>query len=264
MATRAVPTTSAVAVAAVRERFRTALSCAILPGIPVDRDNQPNPYTVPGTNNTPSAKTPINDTAPAKIAGRICPLSAHRTSPVVPATNSTAPKIKRNLPALEPSVTAGTGRIASSGEPRIAGEAGNHEATTLITTPATSTQITEASIPKVAPAIQFRASASSPNIRPTAAKIPTTDPMSPISTDSANTALRIWPRVAPNTRCRAYCLVRWATKTENVLLMTNIITNKAIAEKPPKTTPMASKPKESTSSSEIWTSGVFTVAGIPA
>src|SRR5699024_8125603 len=211
----------------------------------------------------------------------------------VPATNSTAPKIKRNLPALEPSVTAGTGRIASSGETRIACEAGNHEATTVITTPATSTQIIEASIPKVAPAIQFRASArspnirrhspltqpsetadtgriasssdtriayeagnheattvittpatstqiieasipkvapaiqfrasaSSPNIRPTAAKIPTTDPMSPISTDSANTALRIWPRVAPNTRCRAYCLVRWATKTENVLLMTNI------------------------------------------
>src|SRR5699024_8770728 len=217
MATRAVPTTSAVAVAAVRERFRTALSCAILPGIPVDRDNQPNPYTVPGTNNTPSAKTPINDTAPAKIAGRICPLSAHKTSPVVPATNSTAPKIKRNLPALEPSVTAGTGRIASSGETRIACEAGNHEATTVMTTPATSTQIIVASQPNVAPAIQFRASPSSPNLSPTAPKIPKTDPVGPISSDSANTGLGSWPRVGPNPRCRAYCLGPRATKTENVL-----------------------------------------------
>src|SRR5699024_8216899 len=150
---------------------------------------------VPGTNNTPSAKTPINDTAPAKIAGRICPLSAHRTSPVVPATNSTAPKIKRNVPALEPSVTSGTGRIAPGGSPPIASEARNHEATTVITTPPTTPQIIDASIPKVAPAIQVRASASSPNTRPTADKMPTTDPMSPLSTDSANTPLRIWPRV---------------------------------------------------------------------
>src|SRR5699024_12531518 len=95
-------------------------------------------------------------------------------------------------------------------------------------------------------AIQYRANDRSTNIRPTAAKLPTSDPMSRSSTESANTALRIWPRVALNTRCRAYCLVRWATKTENVLLMTNIITNKEIAKKPPKTTTMASKLKEST------------------
>src|SRR5699024_10356385 len=41
IATNVVPTINAVAVAAVRERFRTEFSCAILPGIPVQRVSQP-------------------------------------------------------------------------------------------------------------------------------------------------------------------------------------------------------------------------------
>jgi len=138
-------------VAAVRPGFRTAFTRAIRAGTPVGAASAPAPLTTPGTNRAASSSTPTKEAAPPAMASASSCWKAAHTMRAVPAADRIPPIASRTLPGRVPSEASGTGRIASSGDTRVARSAGAAEATRVSRRPTPRLIATvDQSIPNVA------------------------------------------------------------------------------------------------------------------
>ena len=130
------PTSSAVAVAAVRRGLRTALLTASREGTPPNaRVARPSRRTTAGTNSGPLASTPRKESAPPATPATIPPNRAPSSITAVPTTTDTAARISRRWPVRDRKSGADSGRSAASGETRVARRAGASAATTVVAIP---------------------------------------------------------------------------------------------------------------------------------
>ncbi len=263
------PTSSAVAVAAVRPGFRTALATASRPVAPASREaSTPTTRSTAGTNSGLASSTPRNDTKPpatpsTRPGPRLPETRVPATTANVPATRSTMPVPSRTTPCLVRTPTARSGRSAERGGTRVAWRAGTNAAPTVVTIPAASgsTSATASSrrAPGGSPSDIPPSTLTATPARPTPTARPSNEPTTPSATDSTRTAPNTCRRWPPTQRSRASSRVRCASTMVKVFDTTRVATKTAMPANPTRRPPSTStSPVRDDTMSEARSSAVCT------
>ena len=236
--TSARPIISAAEVTAVRPGWRVEFSRASRPTSFVERSigQETKRAAGPTKRGEISAMPRIRITAPPAAPSsfvEVSPPSASR-----PATTSPAPsRISRPAShgvrrAQRPRVGAVASRSASTGATRVARSAGASAPASVTSVPTSrQTMIVRLSSTRLVVGRSMPSALNSALIafaKPSPARMPTTEPITPIVSASSSTELSTWRRVAPSVRSSASSRERCATVIENVLKIRNAPTSTAM------------------------------------